>query len=158
MPKATVLLGRIACGKSFYAEALHRKQGGVILSCDELMLTVFGHCLGSEQAATEERAMEYILKLARKLREEGTDVILDCGLFTRAIRHRVYAALEGFELTRILIRCDDRIRQARLETRNRALQDIPGPKYVLSFGRVQEIEAARYEEPGSDEYDVIIEN
>ena len=158
MAKATVLLGRIASGKSYVAEELHRRNGGVILSCDELMLTLFGHCLGSEQAATEERAMDYILSVAKKLASQNVDIILDCGLFTKALRQKVVERLGDYEVTRILVKCDDPVRKIRLEQRNARLENQPGPKYILSFDRVCEIEAARYEEPGSDEYDLIIEN
>lgn len=158
MPKAYVLLGRIACGKSYHAEALHKTTGAVILSCDELMLSLFGHCLGKEQAATEEKAMGYILKLAQKLRAAGNDIILDCGLFTKALRQWVVNGLDGFEVERILIRCDDRKREQRLNKRNELLLQKAEPAYILSFERVRQIEDGRYEEPDTDEYDTLIEN
>lgn len=41
MPKVIMLCGKICSGKSFYAEQLKNRINGIVLSCDDLMLTLF---------------------------------------------------------------------------------------------------------------------
>ena len=47
----TILCGRVAAGKSFLAAQAER-EGALVLSCDQLMLTVFDGCLGAQHDAT----------------------------------------------------------------------------------------------------------
>ena len=42
MARVIMICGGLCCGKSTYAEALRRERGGVILSIDGLMLSLFG--------------------------------------------------------------------------------------------------------------------
>jgi hypothetical protein len=78
----TLMCGKIAAGKTTEAEKI-AKNGAVLLSCDELMLTVFTECLGSKHAETERRCLRYLFKTAKQLGEKGVDSVIDAGFWTR---------------------------------------------------------------------------
>ena len=46
MAKVIMTCGKICCGKSTYAETVCREKQAVLLSVDELMLTLFGQDAG----------------------------------------------------------------------------------------------------------------
>lgn len=160
MPKAYIMLGRIACGKSYIAAELQKKNGGVILSCDDLIQAVFDECLGDKLAATEEKAIDYLLGLAQQIGKGGTDVIIDCGLFSAELRKRVDSRLRlfGFETRRILVKSPDDVRHNRLNRRNLQRAGSRKKAYILPWEKVLQIEERRYEEPRREEYDQLIEN
>ncbi len=87
----TLIYGKIAAGKTTLAAKI-AKKGAVLLSCDELMLTVFTECLGSKHAETERRCLRYLFKTAKQLNEKGIDSVIDAGFWTRDERSEV----EGF--------------------------------------------------------------
>ena len=160
MSKAYIMLGRIACGKSYIGGKLAEEKGGVILSCDELIQAVFEGCLGDKLVSTEARAIDYLLSLARQIGQNGANVIIDCGLFSAQLRSAVNAKLKlmGFETHRILVRSSDEVRHARLNRRNLQRAGGKAKAYILPWEKVLEIEANRYEEPKPGEYDEVIEN
>ena len=160
MSKAYVMLGRIACGKSYFAEQIAKEKGGVILSCDEIIWALFDGCLGDKLMATEERAIKYLLYLAKQIGQNGGDVIIDCGLCSAAQRTQVVNNLKlcGFEIERILVKCDEATRHARLNRRNLQRSGSKNRGYVLPYEKVLDIEQARYDEPKPNEYDTLIQN
>ncbi len=160
MPKAYIMLGRIACGKSHVAQSIAKEKGGVILSCDELIWSLFDGCLGDKLLETEDRAIGYLLTLAERMGKNGCDVIIDCGLCSKASRDKVNGRLRlmGFETHRILVRCDDATRHARLNRRNLQRAGSKIKNYILPWEKVLQIEDARYDEPKPNEYDTVIEN
>ena len=160
MPKAYIMLGRIAAGKSYYAEKIAQEEGGIILSCDELIRSVFDSCLGEKLPETEERAIKYLLTLAKQIGKTGQNVVFDCGLFSKEARSFADNQLKlfGFETERILIKADETIRHDRLNRRNLKRAGSRMKMGILPYEKVLEIEAERYAEPAPSEYDKLIIN
>ena len=82
----TVLCGRVAAGKTALAETLHRETGAAVLSCDDLMLTVFDGCLGGAHDRTAMKCLTYLFSLAVQLDGLGVDAVVDYGFWLRAER------------------------------------------------------------------------
>lgn len=160
MSKAYILLGRIACGKSHVAQQIAKEKGGVILSCDEIIQSLFDECLGEKLVPTEAKAIDYLLSLAEQIGKCGGNVIFDCGLFSAKLRQYVSTKLSlmGFECERLLIKCDEQIRHQRLNRRNLQRAGSGRKAYILPYEKVLTIEENRYEEPRQSEYDTLIEN
>lgn len=160
MAKAYIMLGRIASGKSYVAKNISQKSGAVILSCDEIIWSLFDSCLGENLVPTEKRALEYLLGMAKQLARNDCDVIFDCVLFDPLTREyvRKQLSLMGYEVERILVSCSDDIRHKRLNQRNLQRAGQKNKAYVLPWEKVLQIEDARYKAPRQDEFDTLIEN
>ena len=160
MAKAYIMLGRIASGKSYFAQQISQKSGAVILSCDDIIHSLFDSCLGENLVPTEKRVLEYLLSLAKQLAKNDCSVIFDCGLFDSETREAVkqQLTLYGFEVERILITSEDSVRRARLNRRNLQRSGSKKRVGILSWEKVLEIEEARYNPPRRDEFDTLIEN
>ncbi len=93
--KIILLIGRIACGKSTYARA---QTGTVLLSCDQLMQTLFPGGCGEYHDQIAPRAHQYLFTLAKKCADAGATPLLDFGFWTKASRLAAMEALAGYEL------------------------------------------------------------
>jgi len=92
--KIILLIGKICCGKTTYARTL----GGMLISCDQLMQTMFPGGCGEHHDLLAERARKYLLNLARQCAEAGVTPVVDFGFWTPALRKEAIDALAGFEL------------------------------------------------------------
>lgn len=86
MAKAILICGRIGCGKSTYAAQLARESRAMVLSVDEIMLSLFGqHCKEAHDRYAE-GIRRYLFRQSAELVRRGVDVILDWGFWTRQSR------------------------------------------------------------------------
>ena len=100
MSKVIMTCGMICCGKSTYAKKLQAEQNAIILSIDDITLTLFPDGSGDMHDTYALRAEQYLLNLSIQVLLAGVDVILDWGLWTRAVRNRIrqfYASHEGIK-------------------------------------------------------------
>lgn len=81
-----LVCGKICSGKSTYTEKIRLQTGAVVLSCDELALTVFGDDLGDRHDETLARVQKYFYGKAVEVIEVGTSVILEWGFWRKADR------------------------------------------------------------------------
>ena len=88
MPKVIMTCGKLCSGKTTYAKKKKKEGKDVILSIDEIMLTVFGQDAGEKHDDYVAKAQEYLYKKSLELIGSGTDVILDWGFWTKAERDR----------------------------------------------------------------------
>lgn len=116
--KIILLIGKICVGKSTYA----RELGGMLISCDQLMQTMFPDGCGEDQDMLAGRARKYLLSLARQCAEAGVSPVVDFGFWTPALRKEAADILAGFELDwRWLDIPEDEWRR-RIHKRNTAIQ------------------------------------
>ena len=157
MAKVYLLTGRIASGKTAWAERLAGKHNAVLLSCDELMLSLFDECLGPRHAETELRCLQYLCGIAADTALCGTDAVLDSGLSTGSARAaaRGYLAQRGVETVTVYFRLPEALRAQRLEERNARLANSPKREYIIDKALCARLDA-EYEEPGEGEYDLMI--
>lgn len=151
-PRVIVLCGRVASGKTTLARTLAR-QGGVILSIDDVMLRLYDGCLGREMHEEAARRISaYFDCLAPQLLEQGLDVIFDYGYWTRRERDEIvchYRAL-GVPVQLIYLNPPEAARLQALQKRNEALQGSVRREYIIDGGLLRELDA-RFEEPASEE-------
>lgn len=93
--KIILLIGKICCGKTTYAKSL---PGTMLISCDQLMQSLFPGGCGEHHNLLAERARKYLLGLARQCAEAGVTPVVDFGFWTPALRQEAIDALSGFEL------------------------------------------------------------
>lgn len=93
--KIILLIGKICCGKTTYAKSL---PGTMLISCDQLMQTMFPGGCGEHHDLLATRAREYLLNLARQCAEADVTPVVDFGFWTPAMRREAIEALSGCEL------------------------------------------------------------
>jgi len=116
--KIILLIGKLCSGKSTYARSL---PGTVLISCDQLMQTMFPGGCGEHHDTLAARARQYLFCLARQCAEGGATPVIDFGFWTPEMRREATEALPGCELDwRYLSVADDEW-QRRIAGRNAAI-------------------------------------
>lgn len=157
MAKVILLCGKICSGKTTYAQSLReRLPASVVLSCDELMLTLFPNGAGEHHDLLAERARQYHFTLSRQLIMSGADVILDWGFWTQAWRKEARAFYETYGIPCELHYLDvsPEVWQRHIAARNQAVLDGKTTAYFVDEGLLAKL-ASRFEEPSADEIDVL---
>ena len=116
--KIILLIGKICVGKSTYAKGL----GGMLISCDQLMQSMFPGGCGDQHDLLAERARKYLLGLARQCAEAGVTPVVDFGFWSPAMRQEAIDALEGFELDWRYLDIEEAEWKRRIALRNAAIQ------------------------------------
>ena len=158
MAKVIMTCGKICCGKTTYAKKLKNELNAVILSIDDITLTMFPEGAGEMHDTYALRAEQYLLSLSLQVLQAGTDVILDWGLWTRAQRERIRAFYRDHgnipnEIHYLRIR--EQEWQRRIRKRNEGQGRDPSAYYV-DEGLLEKVESL-FEEPAADETDLIVE-
>lgn len=115
-----LLCGKVCSGKSTFAKMLHQKNNGVILSCDDLMLSIFDEHLGDNHDTVANRCKEYLYKLATNIATSGIDVILDFGFWSKLERSTIKNRFNSLKIPTTLhyIYIDDYTLEQHISKRN----------------------------------------
>ena len=116
--KIILLIGKICCGKSTYAKEL----GGMLISCDQLMQSMFPGGCGEHHDLLAERARHYLFSMARQCADAGVTPVIDFGFWTPAMRQEAIDALSGYELDWRYLDISDDEWNRRIAGRNAAIQ------------------------------------
>ena len=155
MAKVIMTCGLICCGKSTYAKKIQSERNAVILSIDDLTLTMFPSGAGDMHDTYVLRSEEYLLTLSLQILQSGVDVILDWGLWTQSVRKRIrdfYASHGAIKNELHYLRIDPVEWKKRIEKRNASGESA----YYVDEGLREKAESL-FEEPSTDEVDVLIE-
>ena len=117
--KIILLIGKICCGKTTYAKSL---PGTMLISCDQLMQSLFPGGCGEHHDLLAERARKYLLGLARQCAAAGVTPVVDFGFWTPALRREAINALDGFELDWRYLAVPEDEWARRIQRRNAAIQ------------------------------------
>lgn len=134
MAEIILLCGKVAAGKTTYAKALAKQQRAVILSIDDLIVTLRDHCEGPTVLRDQEGAIRaYFCTLGEQLLAQGISCIIDHGHWTRDARRQVidYCEQRGLAYRIVLLECPWEIRRQRLLARNAALKKSNERAYVI---------------------------
>jgi len=151
----TVLCGRVAVGKSFLAEQM-KQAGTLVLSCDDMMLTLFEHCLGPENHDKMAlRCLKYLFSVAIQEAKLGRDVVVDYGMWLRRERDLAREIFQqaGLDYRFLLVETEEETRLRRLKRRNEGLRNV-GRRVYLIEGELLARMDAKWQPIGSDETDV----
>ena len=158
MTKVILVCGKICSGKSTYAEKLRIENKAVLLSIDEIMLALFGLYVGDKHDEYVEKTEKYLFDKSLEIIENGIDVILDWGLWTRDERRyaKEFYSTRGIEHEIHYLNISDETWKARLDKRNRAVLAGEIIAYPVD-GNLAEKFGAIFEVPDRDEIDVWVE-
>lgn len=156
MPKVYLICGKICSGKSTYAEQLRVLNNAVLLSTDEITLSLFGQHCGDKHDDYVERTQNYLFNKSLELIEVGINVILDWGFWMK--EERDYAR-EFYNSRNIVcefhyIDISDDTWKARLKKRNSAILAEETTAYYIDDNLAEKF-ASIFEVPSKDEIDVI---
>lgn len=135
--KIILLIGKICVGKSTYARTLD----GMLISCDQLMQTMFPGGCGEHHDLLAERARKYLLTLARQCSDAGVTPVVDFGFWNPTTRREAIDALEGCELDWRWLDVPEDEWKRRIAKRNAAIQDGQGDPsdYFVDEGLLEKV-------------------
>ena len=147
--KVILLIGRICCGKTTYARTL---PGTMLLSCDQLMQTMFPGGCGDQHDALAARARSYLFSQARQAAAAGVTPVLDFGFWTPQMRQEAIDALPGCELDWRYLNVPEDEWARRIAQRNAAIRDGHGDPsdYYVDEGLLAKV-SALFIPPTADE-------
>lgn len=159
MAKIFLICGRIACGKTVYAQKLCTENHAVNLSCDELMLGVFGDTLGMKFDEVSGRCKRYLYDKALELLACGTNVVLDWGFWSPAERRYAKKLFTdaGYEAELHYVHVSDEVWKKNIAIRNQLVAQGKCSAYPVDEGLLAKLSAG-FHEPSAQEVDVWYEN
>lgn len=155
MPKAILICGKIASGKSVYAARVKKQENAVLLSVDELVLSILGGNLGEKHDEITDRIQAYLFEKSLEIVEVGANVLLDWGFWTRERRSAARAFYEdrGITCEFHYIDVPDAVWRRNIAIRNQAVLDGKTDAYFVDDGLTQKLKSL-FEAPTRDEIDV----
>lgn len=159
MAKIIVICGKICSGKSTYSEKLKKEINAVVLSCDELMLTLFDKQLGDKHDDIVKKCSTYLHDLAQKIIHANTNVILDWGSWTKEGRKNTieFFKSKNIEVEMHYIKVDDKTWIAQIEKRNLLVEEGKSKAYYVDEN-LKEKSGEIFEELSIDEEYFLIDN
>lgn len=154
--KLIAICGKIASGKSYYANQIKEKENAIILNTDELTYAMFDNEQGDKYTDLANRANEYLLKKAVELIKIGCNVILDWGFWRKYNRGYVteYFKNENINVEWHYINIDDTSWEQNIEERNRNINaGMNKTDFYVTEGLKKKL-LDNWEEPSKDEIDV----
>ena len=159
MAKVFMLCGKIASGKSHYAEMLCRQENAVMLSVDELVLSILGSDLGEKHDEITARVQAYLFEKSVEVVHAGANVLLDWGFWTREKRSaaRKFYEDRGIVCEFHYIDVPDDVWRRNIEKRNQAVLAGECSAYFVDEGLMKKLESL-FETPSKEEIDVWFVN
>jgi len=159
MAKVIMLCGKIASGKSVYAEMLCKREKAVLLSVDELVLSVLGGDLGERHDEVTDRIQAYLFEKSVEIVHAGSNALLDWGFWTRERRAaaRAFYCERGIAHEFHYIDVPDDVWRRNIEKRNRAVLAGETSAYFVDEGLMKKLESL-FEAPQREEIDVWFTN
>lgn len=155
--KVIVLCGKIASGKTFYANKIKEKENAIILSVDELTFYMFDNRKGEDYIDLTKRAINYFKEKTLDIVNKGVNVILDLGLWSADERKEIKDFFVGKDCNIEIhyIDIDDETWENNIETRNRKIYEGNKGMDFYVTETLKEKMLKFWEEPTEDEVDVI---
>ncbi len=158
MSKVYLICGKICSGKTTYAKKLCKRNNAILLSVDEIMLSLFDQCCGRElHQEYERRIKNYLFDKSLEIIEKGFDVVLDWGFWTKEERNftKNFYNSRNIDCKLHYIEVSDETWEYQLNKRNNEIIEKKTKAYYLEHNRALEF-AAMFVKPETDEFDVFI--
>ncbi|MGN0542369.1 MAG: AAA family ATPase [Acutalibacteraceae bacterium] len=158
MPKVFLIGGKLCCGKTTYAEKLIAEHKAVLLSCDEIMLSLFNVQAGEKHDETVAKVKQYLLAKSLEIINAGGSVILDWGFWTKAERDftKEYYRKNGVNFEFHYIEVSDEVWRKRIQMRNASVLAGDTGAYFVDESLAAKFEKV-FETPGKNEIDFFVE-
>lgn len=154
--KLIAICGKIASGKSYYANQIKERENAVILNTDELTYAMFDNEQGDKYTELAERANSYLMKKATELINIGCNVILDWGFWRVCNRKYIteYFKNENIDVEWHYIDIDDEEWEKNINDRNLKIeQGFNKSDFYVTEGLKEKL-IKNWEKPSKDEIDV----
>lgn len=157
MAKAFLICGKICCGKSTYAKRLCAEYGAVLLSVDEIMLTVFGPYTGDKHDEYTERIQNYLFQKSVEIIRSGMNVILDWGFWSSRKRSaaKEFYTVRGIECEFHYMDIGDEVWKERIARRNELALRGEYMAYIVDENLAAKFESL-FEPPSEREIEVWV--
>ncbi len=159
MSKVYLICGRICSGKTTYSQKLCSENNAILLSVDEIMLSLFDQCCGEKlHKEYERRIKNYLFDKSLEIFEKGFDVVLDWGFWTKEERDSVkeFYKSRNIDCELHYIEISDETWEHQLNKRNKEVLENKTKAYHLEHNRALEF-ASMFKKPEADEVDVSVE-
>lgn len=159
MPKVILICGTICSGKTTYAKKLIKENKAVLLSCDEIMLDLYGQYCGDKHEEIQERTMKYLFKKSLELFKIGTNVILDSGFWSKSKREEAtkFYMQNGITPEWHYIDVSTEVWLKNVEKRNKAVKKAETNAYYVDENIAKKV-LSMFEVPTLDEIDIWYTN
>lgn len=156
MAKVILICGKIASGKTFYANKLKNKERAVILNIDELTYTLFDNEQGKKYEDRTNRAKNYLMKKTLELVKTGCNVILDWGFWTIKSRNEItkYFKNNNINIEWHYIDIEDTIWNKNIEERNKKIEEGNGGYDFYVTKGLKDKNLLLFEIPSKEEIDI----
>ena len=154
-----LICGKLCSGKTTYAKKLVKENNAILLSCDEIMLTLFGQYCGDSYDEMQEKTMKYLFKKSLEVVAIGVDIILDFGFWSKAKREEAteFYRQNGITPEWHYIDVPREIWLKNVDKRNNAVENAETNDCYVD-GNLANKCLSMFEEPTSDEIDVWFKN
>lgn len=156
MAKIILICGKIASGKTYYANMLKKKENAVILSTDEATYILIDNKQGDFYNEFAVRVNKYLNRKAVEIAKCGTNVILDWGFWIKKNREieTEYFKSNGLDVEWHYIDVGDETWKKNIEERNKKIKEGKGGSdFYVDEGLLKKT-INNFEEPTKDEIDV----
>ncbi len=148
MSKVYIMCGKVGSGKSTYAAKLSEEIGAIILSVDQMMLTVYGREIPcSEHKNYIEKVKKSLFSMGHQILKRGLPIIIDFGFWTKEERVAVRNEFDRYPLEILVLDVDEELLYERVANRNKAGRDI---EYHMSK-ETHKVLNQRFEMPCNEE-------
>ena len=157
MSKVFIMCGKLCSGKSTYANKIRQTHNAVILSIDEIMLSVFGSDAGEKHDYYVEKIKDYLYKKSLEIAGSGINVVLDWGFWTKKEREfaRDFYSSRNIDFEFYYLDVDADERSRRIEKRNQSILNHESDAYFVDEGLAEKFESI-FEIPTKDEIDIWV--
>ncbi len=158
MSKVYLICGRICCGKTTYSKKICAEKNAILLSVDEIMLSLFDQCCGEKlHQEYEKRIKNHLFDKSLEIIEKGFDVVLDWGFWTKDERNatKEFYKSRNIDCELHYIEIDNETWEYQLNKRNNEILENKTKAYFLEHTRALEF-ASMFEKPDMDEVDICI--
>ena len=157
MAKIFLICGKICCGKSTYSEKLRKEHSAVLLSIDEITLSLFGQHCGEKHDDYVERTENYLFEKSLEILEIGVNVVLDWGFWTKEERKyaKTFYESRNIECEFHYIDVSDEEWTRRLTKRNASVLKNEVSAYYVDENLAIKF-AGIFEKPEKEEIDIWV--
>lgn len=152
MAKVYLICGKLCCGKTTYSQKLCSENNAVLLSVDEMTLTVFGQNCGEKHDEYVLNAKKYLLNKSLDLIDKNINVVLDWGFWTRKEREftKNFYEAHGIDCELHYIDINDDVWKSRIEQRNKTVISNETTAYYVDENLLVKFNSI-FEAPSEDE-------
>ena len=154
--KIIAICGKIASGKTYYANTIKEKENAVILNTDELTYSMFDNEQGEKYTELANRANEYLLKKATEIAKAGCNVIIDWGFWKAYNRRYIteYFKSQNINIEWHYIDIDDISWEENIKERNNKIDNGESvTDFYVTDGLKKKL-MENWEKPNKDEIDI----